>query len=75
MPQNVLASCCNFTGSDVLHIRILAKFYFDLSTTFLNFQYSSRYLVNLMTPHNLHALCYKVPCKLDDSSEFACIML
>ncbi len=59
MPENVHTSCCNFTGSDVLHIRILAKFYFDLSATFLNFQYSSMssYLVNVMTPQNLPALC------------------
>ncbi len=103
MPQNVPASCCNFTGSDVLLIKISAKFdvwpfqtfniilnqmtcecnnsseipctmlllyrnffhrisskfYVNLSATFLNFQYSSRssYLVNLMTPQYLPALC------------------
>ncbi len=39
--------------------RISAKFYVVLSATFLNFQCSSRssYLVNLMTPQNLPALC------------------
>ncbi len=39
--------------------RISAKFYVDLSATISNFQYSSRssYLVNLMTPQNLLALC------------------
>ncbi len=37
--------------------RISAKFYVDLSATFLNFQYSSgsSYFVNLMTPQNLPA--------------------
>ncbi len=41
MLQNVPASCCNFTGSDVL-IRISAKFDVDLCVTFLNFQYNPK---------------------------------
>ncbi len=42
MPQNVSASYCNFTGSDVLLIRISAKFDVDLCATFLNFQYNPK---------------------------------
>ncbi len=34
IPQNVSTSCCNFTGSDVLLIRISAKFDVDLCVTF-----------------------------------------
>ncbi len=56
MHQNLPASCCNFIGSDVLLIRISAKFDFDLCLTFLNFQYNpkSNDLVNAITPLKLH---------------------
>ncbi len=53
MHQNLPASCCNFTGSDVL-IRISAKFDLDLCVTF-----KSNDLVNAITPQKLHA---HVPC-------------
>ncbi len=38
MPQNLPASCYNCTGSDVLLIRMSAKFDVDLCVTFLNIQ-------------------------------------
>ncbi len=59
MPQNVPASCCNFTGSDVLLIRISAMFDVDLCVTFLNFQSNpkSNNIVNVITPPNLHVSC------------------
>ncbi len=52
MPPNLPASCCNFTGSDVLLIRISAKFYIDLCEIFLYFQSNpkSNDLVNVITP-------------------------
>ncbi len=40
MPQNLSASCCNFTGSDVLLIRISAKFDVDICD---HFKLSSRW--------------------------------
>ncbi len=39
-PQNLPASCCNFTGSNVLHIKIFAKFDVDLFVTILNYQFN-----------------------------------
>ncbi len=59
MAQNLPASCCNFTGSDVLLIRISAKFDVDLCVTFLNFQTSSQSscLVNVITPQVLPIWC------------------
>ncbi len=59
MPHNVPASCI-FTGSDVLLIRILAKFDFDLfCVPFLNFQSNSKSndLVNVIPPQKLHVQC------------------
>ncbi len=51
MPQNLPASCCNCTGSDILLIRISAKFDLDLCVTFLNFQAGSvwKCLMNTIT--------------------------
>ncbi len=59
MPQNVSASCCNFTGSDVLLIRISAKFDLDLCVTFLTFQSNpkSSDLVNAITHQKLDVPC------------------
>ncbi len=53
------ASCCNFIGSDVLLIRISAKFDVDLGVTFLNFQYNpkSNDLVNAIITLKLHVAC------------------
>ncbi len=42
MPQNLPSSYCNFTGSDLLPIRLSAKFDVDLCVTFLNFQYNPK---------------------------------
>ncbi len=58
MPQNLPASCCNFTGTDVL-IKISAKFDVDLCLTFLNFQSNpkSNDLMNAMIPQKLHVPC------------------
>ncbi len=54
MSQNLPASC-NFTGSDVLLIRISAKFDVDLCMTFLKFEACGiqKDLVNAITLHNL----------------------
>ncbi len=59
MPQNSPASCCNFTRSYVLLIRISAKFDVDLCVTFLNFQSKpkSNDLVNTIIPQKLHVPC------------------
>ncbi len=59
MPQNLLSSCCNFIGSNVLLVRISAKFDVELCVTFLNFQYNpkSNDLVNAITPQKLHVPC------------------
>ncbi len=38
----MLASCSNFTGSDVLFIRILTKFDVELCVTLLNFRSNSK---------------------------------
>ncbi len=59
MPQNLSPSCCKFIGSDVLLVRISAKFDVDLCVTFLNFQYNpkSNDFVNATTPQKLHVLC------------------
>ncbi len=55
MHQNLPASCCNLTGSDILCIIISAKFDVDLCVTFLNFQSDpkSNDLVNGITPQKL----------------------
>ncbi len=59
IPQNLPASCCNFTGSNVFLIRISAKFDVHLCVTFLNFQSNpkSNDLVNEITPQKLHVPC------------------
>ncbi len=59
MPQNLPTSCCNFTGRDVLFIRISAEFNVDLCVTFLNFQSNpkSNDLVNGIIPQKLHIPC------------------
>ncbi len=55
MPQKLTASCYNFTGSDVLLIRISAKFDVHLYVTFFNFQAGGirKELVNATTLHKL----------------------
>ncbi len=60
MPQNVSASCCNCTGSDVLLIRISAIFDVDLCVTFLYFQSNSKSndLVNTIILQKLHVPCF-----------------
>ncbi len=40
IPQDLPASWGNLTGSDVLNIKVLAKFDVDLCATFLKFQAS-----------------------------------
>ncbi len=57
--QNLSASCCNSTGSDVLLIRISTKFDLDLCVTFINFQASSIWedLVNAITFRRLPVSC------------------
>ncbi len=54
---NLPASCCNFTGRNVLHIKISAKFDVDFYVTFLNFQTSSMLsgLMNVIALQKLHA--------------------
>ncbi len=59
MPQNLPASCCNFSGSDVLLIIISAKFDVDVCVTFVTFQSNTKSndLVNAITPQILHLPC------------------
>ncbi len=59
IPQNLPTSCCNFTGRDVLFIRISAEFDVDLCVTFLNFQSNpkSNDLVNGIISQKLHIPC------------------
>ncbi len=62
MPQNLPSSCCDFTGNDLLLIRLSAMFDVDLCVTFLNFQYNpkSNDLVNEITPQKL--MYHLLPC-------------
>ncbi len=62
MPQNVPSSYCNVTGSDLLLVRLSAKFDVDLYVTFLNFQYNpkSNNFVNVITPQKLHVPHYSL---------------
>ncbi len=57
--QNLPASCCNCTGSDVLLIGISTKFDLDLCVTFINFQAGSIWedLVNTITFRRLSVSC------------------
>ncbi len=59
MHQNLPASYCNCSGSDVLLIRISTKFDLDLCVTFLNFQAGNIWkdLVNAITFRRLPVSC------------------
>ncbi len=77
MHQNLPASCCNFTGSDVLLIRISTKFDVDLCVTFLNFQAGSIWedLVNVITFHKLPVSSCNLIVVFSTSKSFTGLML
>ncbi len=56
---NLFASCCNFTRSNVNHIKMSTKFDVDLCVTFLNFQSTPKLngFVNAITLQNVYAPC------------------